>query len=165
VADLIKAVAFLQIVPFAVGILTRHWAEVQALEWNEYAKKVSGNTFLAVLALAILGTWQTIIDLIGSRTLIAGIVFSVIAIAAGYLISSGGRRTRTATALIQPGSNAGPAFAAVAIAFNNDPLILGATSAIIFMQLVVGTLVAGYMGKDGAEGTDSEEPVAAQAPA
>jgi len=39
------------------------------------------------------------------------------------------------------------------------------SAAIAWRGLVVGTLVAGYMGKDGAEGTDSEEPVAAQAPA
>ena len=52
---------------------------------------------------------------------------------------------------IEPGSNSGPAFGAVAIPFHNDPLILGATSAIIFMQLIIGTLVAGYLGKDRAD--------------
>jgi len=43
VADIIKAVVFLQVVPFAVGILVRHWTEDRALEWNQYAAKVSGS--------------------------------------------------------------------------------------------------------------------------
>lgn len=151
VADIIKAVAFLQILPFAVGILMRHWTEDVALEWNKVAAKIGSSTFIVVIALAILGSWRTIIDLIGSRLLIATIVFSVMMIVAGYVISQGGRPIRAATGLIQPGSNSGPAFAAVAIAFNNDPMILGAVSAIVFMQIIVVGLAGSYMGKSGAE--------------
>lgn len=106
---------------------------------------------------------ETIIDLIGSRTLIAGIVFAVAAIVAGYLISTGGRSTKADTAMIEPGSNSGPAIAAVAIAFHNDPLILGATSATIFTQLIIGTFVAGYLGKDRADEANGAEPGTAAA--
>jgi len=147
-------------VPFTVGILVRHWTEDRALEWNQFAAKVSGSTFLVVIALAILGSWQTIIDLIGSRTLIAGVVFSVAAIIAGYFISHGGPSTRRATGLVVPGSNAGPASAAVAIAFNNDPTILGAVSAITLIQIIVVMLVASYLGKteDQSEIADATTP-------
>ena len=156
VADIIKAVVVLQVVPFTVGILVRHWTEDRALEWNQTAAKVSSSTFLAVIALAILGSWQTIIDLIGSRTLIAGVVFTVAVFIAGYFISQGGSGTRKATGLVMPGSNAGPAFAAVAIAFNNDPMILGAVSALIFVQIVVLIPVASYLGKS-EEGPQTEQ--------
>lgn len=91
VADIIKAVAFLQILPFAVGILIRHSTEEVALEWNKVAAKIGSSTFIVAIALAILGSWRTIIDLIGSRLLIATIVFSVVMIVAGYVISQGGR--------------------------------------------------------------------------
>ena len=160
VADIIKAIAFLQILPFAVGILIRHWTPDHALEWNKVAGKIGSTTFMAVIALAILGSWQTILELIGSRLLIAAIVFSLVVLAAGYFISQGRPRTRKATGLIQPGSNSGPAFAAVAIAFNNDPAILGAVSAIVFVQIIVVGLVGSYMGKNGpeAESIDNATP-------
>ena len=152
--------AFLQILPFTVGILMRHWTGDVALEWNKVAAKIGSTTFIAVIALAILGSWRTIIDLIGSRLLIATILFSVVMIVAGYVISQGGRPIRAATGLIQPGSNSGPAFAAVAIAFNNDPMILGAVSAIVFMQIIVVGLAGSYMGKDGqaVEASDGGAP-------
>jgi len=117
-----------------------------------------------VIALAILGSWQTIIDLIGSRTLIAGIVFSVAVIIAGYFISQGGSGTRKATGLVMPGSNAGPAFAAVAIAFNNDPAILGAVSALIFIQIIVVMVVASYLGKTEEEQQSADTVTPQDAP-
>jgi BASS family bile acid:Na+ symporter len=66
----------------------------------------------------------------------------------------GGYTTRAATSMIMPGSNAGPAFAAVAIAFNNDPAILGAVTAILFMQIIVSPVIGTWMGRD------QEDPLA-----
>jgi len=158
VGDLLKTIVFLQVLPFAVGLLIRHWNEKRALEWNVFAQKIIGPSFLAVVVLALLSSWQMIIDLIGDRVLLAGIVFTVVMIVIGYFVSVGGYRTRAATAMIQPGSNAGPAFAAVAIAFDNDPAILGAVTAIIFMQIVVAAPIGTWMGKDkDSEAEDGEE--------
>lgn len=146
VADLIKTIVFLQVLPFVVGLLIRHWNEKSALEWNEFAGKVSGPSFLVVVVLALLGSFQTIIDLLGDRVIIAGVIFPVVMIAAGYFISTGDYKTRAATSLIQPGSNSGPAFAAVAIAFNNDPEILGAMTVLIFLQIVISAPIGTWMG-------------------
>ena len=158
VGDLLKTVVFLQVLPFAVGLVIRHYNEKSALEWNGFAGKIIGPSFLAVVVFALLGSWQMIIDLIGDRVLLAGIVFTVAMIAIGYFASMGGHPTRAATAMIQPGSNAGPAFAAVAIAFGNDPAILGAVTAIIFMQIVVAAPVSTWMGRDqGDPSAESQE--------
>jgi len=166
VADLIKTIVFLQVLPFVVGLLIRHWNERSAAEWNEFAKKVSGPTFLIVVVLALLGSWQTIIDLLGDRVLIAGALFPAIMIVTGWFLSTGGYGTRSATALIEPGSNSGPAFAAVAIAFNNDPEILGAMTVLIFLQIVVAAPIASWMGKDQPdEGEGGEETVGEDSPA
>ncbi|MDH3683243.1 MAG: hypothetical protein OEV40_25235 [Acidimicrobiia bacterium] len=148
VGDLIKTIVFLQVLPFVVGLLIRHWNEKSALEWNEFAKKVSGPAFLIVVVLALLGSWRIIVDLIGDRVLLAGVIFPAVMIAVGYFLSSGGYRTRAATSMIQPGSNSGPAFAAVAIAFDNDPAILGTVTALIFMQIVVASPVGTWMGRN-----------------
>jgi BASS family bile acid:Na+ symporter len=167
VADLIKTIVFLQVLPFVVGLLIRHWNEKSAAEWNEFAKKVSGPTFLLVVVLALLGSWQTIIDLLGDRVLIAGAIFPLVMIVIGYYASTGDYKTRAATGLVQVGSNSGPAFAAVAIAFDNDPEILGVMTVLIFLQIIVGAPVSTWMGRNepdesegGGEQAGGENPPA-----
>jgi BASS family bile acid:Na+ symporter len=154
VGDLLKTIVFLQVLPFVVGLLIRHWNEKSALEWNGFAQKVVGPSFLAVVVLALLSSWRIIIDLIGDRVLVAGAVFTVVMIVIGYFASVGDYRTRAATSLIQPGSNSGPTFAAVAIAFGNDPAILGAVTAIVFVQIIVAAPIGTWMGRD------KEDPLA-----
>jgi len=164
VGDLIKTIAFLQILPFTVGLLIRHWNEKGALEWNAFAKKITGPGLLAVVVLALLGSWQMIIDLIGARVLLAGVVFTVVMIAIGYFVSQGDYRTRAATALIEPNANAGPALAAVAIAFNSDPAILGAMTALLFMGLVISAPIGTWLGRNVEdEETDDHEASGATA--
>jgi BASS family bile acid:Na+ symporter len=106
---------------------------------------------LIVIALALLGSFRIILDLIGDRAILAQALFVVIMFALGYYISRGDSSVRRATASIQPGSNAGPLFAAIALAFNNDPAILGIAVALIFTQIVVGTLVSSWSGRGVAE--------------
>jgi len=76
-------------------------------------------------------------------------------IVVGWFFATGDRKTRIATSLIEPGSNAGPVFAAVAIGFNNDPLILGTVTALIFLQIIVGVFGASYLGKGQAAAEDT----------
>ena len=154
--DILKVVVVLQVVPFAFGMLIRHWVPDTALDWNKTALKISGPAFLGVFALAILGSWQMMIDLLGDRAIIAGIVFAIAALILGYVISIGDRKTREATGLIQIGSNSGPVFAAIAIAFSNDPAILGAAVVMVTLQIIVGAVAGGYFGKN--RGGDAQEP-------
>ena len=146
VGDLLKTIVFLQVLPFVVGLLIRHWNEKGALDWNKTAMAISGPAFLAVIGLGLLTSWRTIIDLIGDRVILASIVFVVVMVVIGYFLSLGGYETRSATSMVQIGSNSGPSFAAVAIAFGNDPLILGAVVAILFFQIIGGGLISSWMG-------------------
>ena len=162
VADLIRTVVLLQIVPFLVGMAVRHWTPERAVEWRPPTQQVANYTLLIVIALALLGSWRIILGLFGDFALLAQALFVVIVIALGYFLSTGDRSIRKATAMIEPGSNAGPIFAAIAIAFGNDPEILGIAVALIFVQIVVGTVVGSYLGKGDGEG---EEGAPAEAPA
>ncbi len=161
VADIIRTVAILQIIPFVVGMCVRHWTPEHAADWRPSVQQVANITLLIVIVLALLGSFRTILDMFGDFAILAQALFVVIMIALGYFISKGDSPVRRATAMIEPGSNAGPVFAAIAIAFNNDPEILGIATALIFVQIVVGTLVASYLGKGDGEG----EAVEAEAPA
>ena len=162
VADLIRTVVLLQIVPFLVGMAVRHWTPERAVEWRPPTQQVANYTLLIVIALALLGSWQMILGLFGDFALLAQALFVIIVIALGYFLSTGDRSIRKATAMIEPGSNSGPVFAAIAIAFGNDPEILGIAVALIFVQIVVGTVVGSYLGKGDGEG---EEGAPAEAPA
>jgi BASS family bile acid:Na+ symporter len=161
--DLVKTVAVLQLVPFVVGIGVRHWSPETAAKWNPPVSQTSTYAFVIVLVLALLGSWQTLVALIGSRTILAGIVFSIVMLVVGYFVATGGKETRSTVALLEPISNSGPVFAAVAIAFNNDPEILGAATGILLVQIIVGTIVASYFAKGRAapEETPAEGPAAA----
>jgi len=113
-----------------------------------------------------LGSWRTLVELIGSLAILAGLLFPAIMIVVCWFFDTGERKTRIATSLIEPGSNSGAVFAAIAIAFNNDPVILGITTALVFVQIVVGTLVGSYLGKgDGEEEGKPAEAPAEAAPA
>lgn len=145
VGRLVLSVAVLQLVPFAVGLAMRAWAPGTAASWMPPVARASNLTFAGVLALGVLGSWQQIVDLIGSRTLLAAAVFTGAGIVAGWALSAGTGTTRTTTALLAPTRNAGPAFAAVAIAFGNDPAILAAVSGILLVGLAVELPVASWL--------------------
>jgi BASS family bile acid:Na+ symporter len=138
------------------------------MDWRPPTQQVANYTLLIVIVLALLGSWRIILGLFGDFALLAQALFVIIMIALGYYISRGDSSVRKATAMIEPGSNAGPTFAAIAIGFNNDPEILGVATALIFVQIIVGTLVGSYLGRgDGEEeeGAPAEADALAEAPA
>ena len=164
VADLVITVAVLQLIPFLVGMAVRHWNANSAAKWRPPVAQTANITLLIVIALALLGSFRIILDLIGERAILAQALFVVIMFALGYYISRGDGSVRRATASIQPGSNAGPLFAAIALAFNNDPAILGIAVALVFTQIVVGTLVSSWSGRGVAEEEVPAEGQPAEAP-
>jgi bile acid:Na+ symporter, BASS family len=140
-------VAVLQLLPFAVGLALNRWAAETASQWKSSTLQLSNLTLLAALALSLLGSWRQIIALIGSLTLLAALIFNVVAFGIGTLVASGSPVTRTTVGLLAPVRNAGPVFAAIAIAFNNDPEILAALTGILLLGLAVCLLLASNLAR------------------
>jgi BASS family bile acid:Na+ symporter len=155
VAELIRTVVVLQIIPFVVGMAVRHWTPDTAAGWRPPTQQIANYTLLIVIVLALLGSWRIILDMFGDLTILAHTVFIVIMVVLGYFISRGDSSIRKGTGLLEIGSNSGPTFAAIAIAFNNDPAILGVTTVLVFVQIVVGTLIASWFGRGDGEGGGS----------
>ena len=152
VAALIRTVVVLQIVPFLVGMAVLHWTPERAVEWRPPTQKIANYTLLIVIVLALLGSWRIILDMFGDLTILAQTLFIVIMVVLGYFLSRGDSSIRKGTGVLEIGSNSGPTFAAIAIAFNNDPAILGITTVLVFVQIVAGTVIASWLGKgDGEE--------------
>lgn len=148
VGDLIKTIVTLQLVPFVIGMIVRHWSHERAGEWRAISSKFAGNMFWVVLALSILGSWETVIALIGQRVLLASIVVTLLMIAIGRLTARGSDETNDAAGIIQACTNSGPAFAAVAIAFDGDPEIIGIMTALLLTQICVGMIAASFFARN-----------------
>ncbi|GIG00988.1 bile acid:sodium symporter [Catellatospora citrea] len=135
VGTLVRTVAILQLVPFAIGLLLRHYTADTALAWHPATVKVSNVTFLIVLAGMLLGSWKDVVDLLGSRALLAGFLFAALAFGLGTLLSTGSPARRTTMGAVTAVRNLGPALAAIGIAFNDQPAVLGAVAAILLSGL------------------------------
>ncbi|WP_261564500.1 bile acid:sodium symporter [Frankia gtarii] len=142
VGALVRTVAILQLVPFAVGLLLRRYATPTALAWHPTAAKVSNITFLIVLVGMLLGNWQHVVGLVGSRALLAGLVLAAAGFAVGTLLATGPPPRRTTLGGVAAVRNAGPALAAIGIAFDNDPAILGALAAVLLSGLAAALPIA-----------------------
>ncbi|MGW2086276.1 bile acid:sodium symporter family protein [Streptomyces sp. NPDC001880] len=135
VGALVRTVALLQLVPFAIGLLMRRYAEPTAQAWHPTAAAISNITFLIVLAGMLLGSWHDVVDLFGSLALLAGFLLAVFAYALGTLLATGSRTRRTTMGGVASVRNAGPALAAVGLAFADQPAVLGALAAILLSGL------------------------------
>ncbi|MFG3441522.1 bile acid:sodium symporter [Nonomuraea sp. NPDC047897] len=147
VAALMLTVAVLQLVPFAVGLVVRHYAPPTALSWHPLVARVSNATFLAVLAGMLLGNWRDVVALIGSLSLLAGFVFAGVAFAVGTALATGPSERRTTMGGIAAVRNVGPALAAVGLAFGNDPAVLGALAAVLLSGLAAAVPIAAILSR------------------
>lgn len=137
IATLVGTVALLQLLPFAIGLLLSHCAIPTARAWHPAAAALSNVTFLLVLIGMLLGNWRDVTALLGSLTLLAGAALAATAFAAGTLLATGPPIRRTTMGGVTAVRNAGPALAAIGIAFADQPAILGALAAILLSGLAV----------------------------
>ncbi|GAA2299192.1 hypothetical protein GCM10010149_55130 [Nonomuraea roseoviolacea subsp. roseoviolacea] len=147
VPALMLTVAVLQLVPFAVGLVVRHYAPATALSWHPAAARTSNVTFLAVLAGMLVGNWRDVVALIGSLSLLAGLVFSVLAFTLGTALATGPPARRTTMGSVAAVRNAGPALAAVGLAFGDEPAVLGALAAVLLSGLAAAVLIAAVLSR------------------
>ncbi|MET8291180.1 hypothetical protein ABZV80_39170 [Streptomyces sp. NPDC005132] len=142
VATLVRTVALLQLVPFVIGLLLRRYAAPTAQSWHPAAAAVSNVTFLIVLAGMLLGNWSDVVALLGSLALLAGFVLAAAAFAVGTLLATGPSVRRTTMGGVAAVRNAGPALAAIGIAFGDQPAVLGALAAILLSGLAAALPIA-----------------------
>ncbi|GAA1719582.1 hypothetical protein GCM10009734_24310 [Nonomuraea bangladeshensis] len=144
---LMLTVVILQLVPFTVGLLVRHYAAATALAWQPVAARTSNITFLIVLAGMLAGNWRDVVALIGSRSLLAGFVFSGLALLLGTALATGPPVRRTTMGMVAAVRNVGPALAAVGLAFGNAPAVLGALAAVLLSGLAAAIPAAAVLSR------------------
>lgn len=142
IGDLVKTITAVQLVPFAFGLLLRRWAPRLASKWRPVALMSSNVAFVLVLADALIAAWRDVVGTIGSLVLLAALLFTVTAMAMGWLLSTGSPQTRTTMATLAPARSSGPVFAAIAIGFGDNLAILGAASSIAVVILFITVMAA-----------------------
>ncbi|GAA0701954.1 hypothetical protein GCM10009548_88760 [Streptomyces malaysiensis subsp. malaysiensis] len=142
VGALVRTVALLQLVPFAIGLLIRRYATPTAQSWHPTAAAVSNVTFLIVLAGMLLGNWRHVVTLFGSLALLAGFLLAALAFAAGTLLATGPTARRTTMGGVASVRNAGPALAAIGLAFSDQPAVLGALATVLLSGLAAALPIA-----------------------
>jgi BASS family bile acid:Na+ symporter len=147
VGALVRTVALLQLVPFAIGLLLRRYAQPTAQAWGPTAAVLSNITFLIVLAGMLLGSWQDVVALFGSLALLAGFLLAVFAFAVGTLLATGPTARRTTMGGVASVRNVGPALAAIGLAFANEPAVLGALAAILLSGLAAALPIAALLSR------------------
>ncbi|MGQ5633728.1 MULTISPECIES: bile acid:sodium symporter family protein [unclassified Streptomyces] len=162
VGALVRTVALLQLVPFAIGLLVRHYATPAARSWHPTAAAVSNITFLIVLAGMLLGNWRAVVDLFGSLSLLAGFLLAAAAFGVGTVLATGPTERRTTMGGVASVRNAGPALAAIGLAFDDQPAVLGAPAGVLLSGLAaalpIATLLSRRRQAPAAPGTDHGTP-------
>ncbi|MGW7007039.1 bile acid:sodium symporter family protein [Streptomyces sp. NPDC054933] len=157
VVALVRTVALLQLVPFVIGLLLRRYATPTARSWHPTAAAVSNVTFLIVLAGMLIGNWSDVVALLGSLTLLAGFLLAAAAFAVGTLLATGPPVRRTTMGGVAAVRNAGPALAAIGIAFGDQPAVLGALAAVLLSGLAAALPIATVLShrRSGPTATDN----------
>ncbi|MFD7406476.1 bile acid:sodium symporter family protein [Streptomyces sp. NPDC059866] len=168
VGALVRTVALLQLVPFAIGLLMRRYAMPTAQSWHPTAAAVSNITFLIVLAGMLLGNWRAVVELFGSLSLLAGFLLAAAAFGVGTLLATGPPVRRTTMGGVASVRNAGPALAAIGLAFDNQTAVLGALAAVLLSGLAaalpIATLLSRRRQTPAPPGTDHGTPPARTRP-
>lgn len=145
VARLVGAVVLLQLAPLAAGVAVRAADPRRAARWRPAVLRAANGSFLVVLAGLVLRSWDEVAGLVWSPALPAGLVFFAAALLAGALLATGSARRRTTMGSVTAVRNMGPALAAAAVAFGNDPAVLGALVTFVCASVVVGFGAAGVL--------------------
>jgi BASS family bile acid:Na+ symporter len=163
VGELFRSVAILQLVPFGVGMAVRRWAAPTAAQWAPVSQRVSGLALVVVLVVGLSSGWHELVGLLGSGTLLAGVLLACLSAVIGAVCCVGDRVLRTSMAGVAMMRNAGPAFAAVGIAFEGNPNVLAAVNALLLLELAIGLPAASRLGAVRSRSVAVATPAAAPA--
>lgn len=151
VGELVRTIVFLQVIPLIIGMTMRSLTPGAANSWLDPTNRVASVSFAAVLLGMVLGGFSSIIDLFGTRALLAGLVAGLAFFATGWLLSPGPQRLRSTAGFTAGVRNAAPVFV---IALGSLAAVEGLVPAIIAMYLVmIATylFLAAFFGKRHAE--------------
>lgn len=143
--DIAQSLIFMMLIPLAVGLVIRARYAETADRLQPTFGQASNIAILVLLVLGVVLNFQDMIALVGSWGILAGVVFLVIAMAAGYLMGGSEPATRSVLGLGTAQRNISAALVVAAQNFSSDVITYLMVFSVIGFILLFP--VAGELGK------------------
>jgi BASS family bile acid:Na+ symporter len=143
--DIAQSLIFLMLIPLAVGLFIKARYDDTAVKLQPTFGQASNIAILVLLVLGVVLNFNQMIALVGSLGILAGIIFIVLALAAGYLIGGSDPGIKSVMGLGTAQRNIAAALVVAVQNFNNDVV----TYLIVFsvLGLIILMPIAGELGK------------------
>lgn len=143
--DIASSLIFLMILPLAVAL----WVRSRYQEWAEKAMGGFGTVSSVALAFLVVGSiianWESMISLVGTRGILAGVLLIAIAFVLGYV--TGGEGKRSVLGLGTAQRNLSAAFVVAVQNFGDDPNVLSFVIVVAMVGLAGLLLTAAELGR------------------
>ena len=143
--DIAQSLIFMMLIPLAVGLVIRARYAETADRLQPTFGQASNIAILVLLVLGVVLNFQDMIALVGSWGILAGVVFLVIALAAGYLMGGAEPASRSVLGLGTAQRNISAALVVAAQNFSSDVITYLMVFSVIGFILLFP--VAGELGK------------------
>ena len=143
--DIAKSLIFMMLIPLAIGLFVKARYEEAAAKLQPTFGQASNIAILALLILGLVLNFKDMIALVGSWGILAGIVFLVVALVAGYFLGGSDPGTRSVMGLGTAQRNISAAL--VVAAQNFDANVITYIMVFSVIGFVILMPAAGELGK------------------
>jgi BASS family bile acid:Na+ symporter len=145
--EIASSLFFQMIVPLVIGLVVRARWEEAADEARKPLAQISNVSLVLLLVLMLGLNIQNVIDLIGSGALLATLILTLVAVAAGYLLGGPGAETRGVTALGVALPNMAASFLIANGSFADQPDVLAFLAGAGLIVMAITFPLAAELGK------------------
>lgn len=138
------------LLPLFIGMLIKARYEEQAREWAPPLNKLSTLALLIVIASSIVVDFSTLLTLIGSFAILAGILLVLIAFILGYFLGGSDLASRRVTGTVTGSRAVGPALLIATQSFPTDPQVTAGVIAVGLIGSLLPAIVAMEWGRRSA---------------
>ncbi|HLG75648.1 MAG TPA: bile acid:sodium symporter [Ktedonobacteraceae bacterium] len=135
------------LLPLAIGLFIHARYEEQAREWAPPLNKLSTLALLIVIVSSIVVDFSTLLTLIGSFAILAGILLVLIAFVLGYFLGGSDQASRRVTGTVTGSRAVGPALLIATQSFPTDPQVTAGVIAVGLIGSLLPAIVAMEWGK------------------
>jgi predicted Na+-dependent transporter len=143
--DIAQSLIVMMLIPLAIGLFIRARYEDTAVKIQPTFGMASNISLLTLMVLGLVLNFSSMIDLVGTGGILAGIIFIVVALVIGYLLGSSDSSVKSIMGLGTAQRNISAALVVAAQNFNADVITYVMVLAIISLIILMPT--AGELGK------------------
>jgi predicted Na+-dependent transporter len=148
--DIAQSLIVMMLIPLAIGLFINARYEEAAAKIQPTFGQASNIALLALTVLGLVLNFQAMIDLVGSLGILAGIIFIVLSLVAGYLLGMASSDSGTRSVMGLGTAQRNISAALVVAAQNFDTNVVTYLMVIAVIGLVVLMPTAGELGKRSA---------------